>query len=341
MVTVTLELTKALARRGVPLTLFCSRERPAGLEGAPAILSPHRDELLNKLRWLPAMEAQTNLDAVLYPYWPPPPVRRRGAPPALTFVHDLAFRIRPREVPWQQRLYLGTLLPKALRSSAAVLAPSAATRDDLLREYPVPGLEDRLHVVGEGVVELPPGAELPAGLAPGYILAVGTIEPRKNYPRLLDAYAILRRRAAEAPPLVIAGRVGWNVDGLPERLRSEPGVVHLDGVGDSTLAALYRNAGAFAFPSLYEGFGLPLLEAMSAGIPSLVGRDGALPELAAGAALEIDAEDVPGIASVLQLLLEDEGLRDRLGSAGRARAAEFTWGAVAGRVEALLAKLAG
>jgi glycosyltransferase involved in cell wall biosynthesis len=341
MVTFSLELTRALERRGVPLTLFCSRERPGGLEGVPAVLSPHRHEVANKLRWLPAMEWQCDLDAMLYPYWPPPPVRRRQAPPAIAVVHDLAFRLRPREVPWQQRLYLGTLVPKALRRSAAVLVPSAATRDDLLGEFPVEGLAERVQVVGEGVTELPAGGELPSGLAPGFVLAVGTVEPRKNYPRLLDAYAGLRRRRPDAPPLVIAGRIGWDVDGLPERLRSEPGVLHLGGVGDATLGALYAHAAALAFPSLYEGFGLPLLEAMAHGVPALVGKAGALPELAGGAAVEVDPEDTAAIERGLEQVLGDEDLRRRLGAAGRARAAEFTWEGVAERVEGVLAKLGG
>jgi glycosyltransferase involved in cell wall biosynthesis len=340
MVTVSLELARALARRGVPLTIFCSEHRLPGFEGVRAVLSPHGGEVANKLAWLPRVEGSAGVDAMLYPYWPPPPNRRPGAPPAITFVHDLAFRLRPREVPWQQRLYLGSLLPRALRDCAAVLVPSLATRDDLLGEFPVAGLEARVQVVGEGLPELPAGGDLPAGLDRGYVLAVGTVEPRKNYPRLLDAYATLRRRLADPPQLVIAGRVGWNVDGLPERMRSEPGVVHLTEVGDATLAALYRDAGAFAFPSLYEGFGLPLLEAMSAGVPSLVGNAGALPELAGDAAVAVDPEDPSQLASALERLLTDEDLRTRLSAQGRERAAAFTWERVAERVEAVIAKLA-
>jgi glycosyltransferase involved in cell wall biosynthesis len=342
MVTLSLELTRALARSGVPLTLFCSGERPAGFEGVPAVLSPYRHELLNKLRWLPALEGQTGLDAVLYPYWPAPPVRRRAAPPALTFVHDLAYRLRPQEVPWQQRLYLGTLVPKALRQSAALLVPSQATRADLLGEYPLAGLADRVHVVGEGAPQLPPPGELPGHLEPGFLLAVGTVEPRKNYPRLLDAYALLRRRrGAAAPRLVIAGRTGWNVDGLVGRLRAEPGVLHLEGPSDATLAALYEGAAALAFPSLYEGFGLPLLEAMARGVPAVVARAGALPELAAGAAVEVDPLDPEAIAAGLQQVLDDPDLRARLAAAGRVRAAEFTWESVASRVGAVVATLGG
>ncbi|HEX6489211.1 MAG TPA: glycosyltransferase family 1 protein [Candidatus Dormibacteraeota bacterium] len=339
MVTVAVELTRALAARGVPLLIFCSRQRVPGFEGHPAVISTHRHELANKLLWLPAVEADAGVDAMLYPYWPPPPRRRRNAPPALTFVHDLAFRIRPDEVPWQQRLYLGSLLPGALRKSAAVLVPSMTTRDDVVREFPVPGLEDRVTVVGEGAPELPAGASLPGGLQPGFVLAVGTVEPRKNYDRLLEAYRAVRRRVGDAPPLVIAGRVGWNVDGLPERLRAEPGVVHLAEVDDAALGSLYEHAGVLAFPSLYEGFGLPLLEAMTFGVPAVIGRAGALPELAGGAALEVDPEDIGALASALERALTDETLRTQLSERGRRRAAEFSWDAAAARVEDVLGKL--
>ncbi|MBO0705686.1 MAG: hypothetical protein J2P39_10225, partial [Candidatus Dormibacteraeota bacterium] len=107
MGTCALELTRALLRAadGEVFTLFCSRERPPDLDAGEttmAVLSPHRHEVANKLTWIPSVEATAGLDVMLYPYWPPPPVRRRGAPPAVTLVHDVAFRARPAEVPWQQ-----------------------------------------------------------------------------------------------------------------------------------------------------------------------------------------------------------------------------------------------
>ena len=332
MVTVAVELTRAmLAGPERRLTIFCSRERPAGLEAAAcaAVLSPYRHEVPNKLRWLPAVEADAGLDAVLYPYWPCPPRRRPGAPPAAMVVHDLAFRVRPREVPWQQRAYMGSILGPALRRAAAVLAPSEATRRDLLDHFPIPGLAERTRVVPEGwsLGDVAPG-RLPHDLEPGFLLAVGTVEPRKNYPRLLAAYRLLKARAG-APPLVVVGRVGWAYGRALDELRAEPGVRLLGHVDDATLRALYQAAAALAFPSLYEGFGLPLLEAMAEGLPAIAGRAGALPELAGDAALLVDPLDVEAIAGGLERLLTDTALRDRLASAGRARAACFTWEAAA------------
>jgi len=128
MLTVAVELSRALvAARGTDeFVLLCSRDRPASLAGleCEAVLAPYRHELVLKSRWLPVVESELEADAILYPYWPSPPFRAATAPPAAIFVHDLAFQIRPAEVPWQQRLYMGTLLGPALRNAAAVLVPS-------------------------------------------------------------------------------------------------------------------------------------------------------------------------------------------------------------------------
>jgi glycosyltransferase involved in cell wall biosynthesis len=334
MSTVAMRLTEHLLAAGGPqrrFTVFCSRERPAGLESARcrAVLSPHRHEVLNKLRWLPAVEADAGLDAILYPYWPCPPRRRSAAPPAAMIVHDVAFRARPREVPWQQRVYMGGILPGALRRAAVVLAPSQATRRDLVEHFRLPGLADRVRVVPEGwsLGEVEPGP-LPDGLAPGYLLAVGTIEPRKNYPRLLAAYRLLKARGG-APRLVVVGRVGWAYGSALDDLRAESGVQLLGHVDDPTLRALYRAAAVLAFPSLYEGFGLPLLEAMAEGLPAVVGNAGALPELAGDAALLVDPTDVEAIADGLGRALGDSDLRSLLAAAGPRRAARYAWSAAA------------
>ena len=343
MLTVAVELSRALVEHKSQdeFVLLCSRERPASLRDldCEAVLAPSRNELMLKLEWLPAIEPQLECDAILYPYWPSPPVRRPSAPPAAVFVHDLAFRIRPAEVPWQQKLYFRTILPPALRQAAAVLVPSESTRSDLLRLYPTPGLDGKVEVVHEGPMGEVDAGPLPAGLEPGFILAVGTVEPRKNYTRLLAAYRRIRG-AAGVPELVIAGRPGWAYGDTLRRIESEPGVRYLGHVDEPTLEALYRSASVLAFPSLYEGFGLPLLEAMAHGVPGVVGKAGSLPELAAGAAIAVDAEDDAAIATALQKLLADEGLRKQLGDQGRIRAEEFTWSKAADRTLDVLRRIA-
>jgi glycosyltransferase involved in cell wall biosynthesis len=352
MLTVAIELTRALvAERGEDqFTLLCSRERPADLADldCEAVLSPYRHEVALKTRWLPNIETQVSCDAILYPYWPSPPRRRRDAPPAAVFVHDLAFKLRPKEVPWQQRAYFGAVLGRALRNAAAVLVPSEATRRDLIKCYSLEDLESKISIVPEGVMTDGQAGQLPPGLEPGFILSVGTIEPRKNYPRLLAAYRRLRRESvpvivggrAGVPELVIAGRPGWAYGDTLKRIKSEPGVRYLGHVDDQTLTALYRSAAVLAFPSLYEGFGLPLLEAMANGLPAVAGNAGALPELAAGAAVLVDPEDVTSIADGLERVLADAALRRELSAAGKRRAADFTWERAAAATRDVLRRIA-
>jgi glycosyltransferase involved in cell wall biosynthesis len=351
MVTVAIELSKALAaNRGKDeITLLCSRERPAALADlkAEAVLSPYRHELALKLRWLPAVEPQLDCDAILYPFWPSPPFRLPEAPPAAIFVHDLAFRVRPKEVPWQQRVYMGTILGPALRNAAAVLTPSESARRDLLDHYRIQGLESKVEVIAEGLPPAVPAGPLPDGLQPGFILAVGTVEPRKNYPRLLEAYRQMRGRSLPfiingrpgVPELVIAGRPGWAYGDTLQRIAAEPGVRYLGHVDEPTLTALYESASVLAFPSLYEGFGLPLLEAMSRGVPAVVGAAGALPELALGSAISVKPDDVNAIAGALERLLSDEKLRSKLGEEGKRRAESYTWDRAAKQTLAVLRRI--
>jgi len=354
MITVAVELARAIvAQKGADeITLLCSRERPAALGDlqCEAVMSPYRHEVALKTRWLPTIESQLDCDAILYPYWPSPPFRHKDAPPAAIFVHDLAFRIRPQEVPWQQRAYLGTLLGPALRQAAAVLVPSQSTRHDLLNLYKISGLESKVAVIAEGVPPAVAAGPLPDGIQPGFILAVGTVEPRKNYPRLLAAFRQMRGRQGSlpfiingrpgVPELVIAGRPGWAYGDTLRRIAAEPGVRYLGHVDEPTLSALYQAASVLAFPSLYEGFGLPLLEAMSRGVPAVVGAAGALPELAEGAAITANPDDVNAIASALERLLADEALREKLGEEGKRRAATFTWSRAADQTLEVLHRIA-
>ena len=353
MLTVAVELSRALVEgsSGDRFILLCSRDRPASLRelDCEAVLAPYRHELVMKARWLPVVEPQLETDAILYPYWPSPPFRHAGAPPAAIFVHDLAFRIRPQEVPWQQRMYFRAVLPRALRQAAAVIVPSESTRRDLLQLYKVAGLEHKVEVIPEGVPPAVAAGPLPDGVEPGFILAVGTVEPRKNYQRLLAAYRQLRGHRGAlpfiingrpgVPQLVIAGRAGWAYGDTLQRIAAEPGVRYLGHVDEPTLAALYESASVLAFPSLYEGFGLPLLEAMTRGVPAVVGATGALPELAVGSAITVNAEDAGAIAGGLERLLADEGLRRKLGEEGIRRARSYTWANAAERTLDVLRRI--
>jgi alpha-1,3-rhamnosyl/mannosyltransferase len=142
------------------------------------------------------------------------------------------------------------------------------------------------------------------------------------------------------PQLVIAGRPGWAYGDTLERIKAEPGVRYLGHVDDATLSALYGSAAVLAFPSLYEGFGLPLLEAMAHGVPAVIGNAGALPELGEGAAIIVDPQDVTSIAAGLERVLADASLRKELGAAGKARAADFTWERAAAVAREVLRRIA-
>jgi glycosyltransferase involved in cell wall biosynthesis len=186
------------------------------------------------------------------------------------------------------------------------------------------------------------------GLPLTFILHVGTIEPRKNLTRLIEAYGLLlsdmaaasacgRGQAPDARPealaLVLVGRRGWLYDPIvqaAERVNTSGGrVIFLDYVYDDQLPLLYNMAAVFAYPSLYEGFGLPAAEALACGVPTLVSNDGALAEVVGDAALVVDPRSVEQIAAGLKTLLMDHDLRTRLAAAGPAQVAGLTWQASA------------
>ena len=249
----------------------------------------------------------------------------------LVMVHDLSFERVPETFsPWLLR-YLRQAVPRSLRAADHIIANSAATRDDYLAHFSLTG--SQFTVIHGGVspefqpVDTATDADLFPQLKRPFVLAVGTIQPRKNFKRLIEAIAILRETGCELE-LAIAGGRGW-LEGemldARERLGLQDAVHLLGYVPDAQLPALYRRARVFAYPSLYEGFGLPLLEAMACGTPTLTASVSSLPEAAGEAALFIDPHDTDSIAAGLRRLHEDDSLRAALRERGFARAREFTW----------------
>src|SRR5207247_10361767 len=141
---------------------------------------------------------------------------------------------------------------------------------------------------------------------------------------LLDAFARLRARGAYDGELLVVGRVGWKAEGVARRLR-EPGIVHLDYLEPAALAALYAGAALFVFPSIYEGFGFPLLEAMAHGVPAIAARSSSLPEIGGDAALYFEPSNARELEAQIERLLGDRALREELIARGRARVAQFRW----------------
>ena len=233
-------------------------------------------------------------------------------------IHDVLFRELPRCYTRDMRRGLEAVTTRLVRRAARLIVPSSRARTALLEHYDV--TPDRIDVIPHGVTGLP-DAKPAREYGTDYLLFVGTLEPRKNLARLLEAHARLATRV----PLVVVGARGWLDDDLVDALGTRA-QVHWEGaVDDARLAALYRGARLLAYPSLGEGFGLPVLEAMAIGLPVVVGRATAPADVAADAGLAVDPHDVDAIAGALTRLLDDPVLARTLGERGRRRAADFTW----------------
>lgn len=252
--------------------------------------------------------------------------------PYVVTIHDMSLALLPECSTWKMRLIVPRVLPRVARRARLVLVPSIATRDDVVRLLAVDPGRVRVipHAAPRAFAETP---HLPAPAGPPYFLFVGNLEPRKNLARALRAFA---RIAPSLPAhrFVMVGQPGWKYDDVLRELRRPAleGRVELRGyVDESELPALYRHATAFVYPSLYEGFGLPVIEAMACGAPVLTSRVSALPELAEGAALLVDPTDEAALAEAMHALATDAALGTRLRAAGRARAAQYSWEATADR----------
>jgi glycosyltransferase involved in cell wall biosynthesis len=252
-------------------------------------------------------------------------------------IHDLTYKRFPELLQKETLENLERQMAREIAIADAIICVSESTRRDLLHFYRVdPGRAVTVHS-GLGA---PAASEPVEGLPERYILFVSTIEPRKNLETLLDAYERLRSSRSYEGSLVVVGKVGWKAESMVRRLRGE-GIVHLDYLRASQLATVYERAEVFAFPSIYEGFGFPLLEAMARGIPSVSARSSSLPEIGGDAALYFDPSDVEGLVSQLDRAIHDRQLRDDLAARGRTRAAGFRWAIAAEETLAVLRKAAG
>ncbi|MBX5491547.1 MAG: glycosyltransferase family 4 protein [Chloroflexi bacterium] len=260
------------------------------------------------------------------------PVLWRG--PSVVSFMDLTFLRFPRAFNRANRVYLATMARAAVRRADHLLAISESTRWDLIRL--LGAAPDRVTVTYCGAdAGFRPldGAAVATfrarhGLPEGYILYVGTLEPRKNVPRLLEAYALLRRLRGGAPPLVLVGARGWRHHGIDARLAALELDAHVRWLGylpPAELPLCYNAAGLFVYPSLYEGFGLPPLEALACGTPVVTSNTSSLPEAVGDAALTVNPRDVRALAEAMARVLDDSALRTRLRAAGPRWAARFSW----------------
>jgi len=270
-----------------------------------------------------------HVDLFFSPDFVLPPLRK--ATRALLTVHDLSFLRHPETFPRPLRNYLEQAVPRSIQRADHVLADSFATRQDLADLLGVP--ENRVSVLHLGVDQTFSAstasdeaevlyARYGVARRP-YILAVGTLQPRKNYIRLMEACDPLTSRGAL--DLVIVGRPAWMSAPILEAAALRPYVHILGFAADGDLPALYRQARLLAFPSLYEGFGLPPLEAMACGTPVVASAASSIPEAVGDAGLLLDPLDTQLWTDTIYRVLNEPELRHRLRAAGLARVQMFTW----------------
>jgi glycosyltransferase involved in cell wall biosynthesis len=277
--------------------------------GIPSAVRRHRSEVLH------------------VSYVAPPVV----ACPTVVTVHDLSYLAYPRSLSPRARFMLTVLVPFSIRRAARVIAVSAFTRQDLVARYGV--AEDKISAVHEAAgpafrVLDDAQRQMPQGVSEPYVLAVGNLEPRKNLARLIEAFAAVAREPGVTAKLVLVGKSKGQAAAL-ERLVEQHGlrdrVVFTSFVPEDQLVLLYNRAALFIYPSLYEGFGLPPLEAMACGCPVVASNVTAMPEVLGDAALLVDPTSTHALSeAMLQVLRRDELARD-LRARGLRQVARYSW----------------
>lgn len=255
--------------------------------------------------------------------------------PSVTTIHDLSFLRYPETHPKERVELLEKQLPKSIEQANAIITDSQYIKDEVQQILGV--AEEKIHVVPLGVSKVfyPYADDINAPILKKYklhnlkyLLAVATLEPRKNLNSLIDAYLLLPKRIRQEYKLVIVGARGWLSKNLLQRIEMlvrRGDVISLGYIQVEDLPYIYAGSSGFVLPSLYEGFGLPLLEAMSAGIPVLTSTSSSLPEVAAGAAILTNAEDIEDISTGMLKLIEDKQWRKKAVIKGLKRAKEYNW----------------
>jgi glycosyltransferase involved in cell wall biosynthesis len=259
-------------------------------------------------------------------HWQPNfiPVRSIHARHVVTTVHDFAWEVYPHFQTDERVAYFQKYFYPGLECCDRIITVSEFVKTELLQR--VPHLADRIEVIHNGFDGSVYSPAPPVSRQGNYLLSVGSIEPRKNILNLLKAYALLDPATRREFPLLLVGAAGWkNAEIFRMVAALEGSVRYLGYVGDEALADYYRGARCFIYPSFYEGFGLPPLEAMACGTPVIVSRVSSLPEVCGEAAYYADPEDVEAIRDAILAFVHDDLLRERHARLGVARAARFSW----------------
>lgn len=295
---------------------------------------------------LPAIAALHKPDVAFFPNYMAPLTKLC---PSVITVHDMAVFLHPKTFTFKKRVLQRALLPALLKRADAVITPSRNTRDDLLR---LVDLDARrvvpIHLAADPRLNVPLSDQSAErirrelNLPQHYLLAVSTLEPRKNLVRLIAAFEMIADRFPDLH-LVLVGGKGWRDAGIRAALSQSSASRRITTTGYVTFEALqlvYRDAVALCYPSLYEGFGLPVVEAMACGAAVLTSQGSSLDEVAAGAALAVNPLDVDEIAAAMAELAASEDLRQDLQERGFARAKSLSWHRTASLTRQVLADVA-
>ena len=327
--------------------LLASNGDMAGIDVAGRCLGP---KMPLRALWMQTAMAAHGLrqrpDIAFYPNYMAPLVRTC---PTVVTVHDLAVFIHPETFTFKKRVLQRALLPTIIRRADAILTPSESTRRDILTRVDVdPAKVVAIHLAADPAFHQPIDDDQAQQLRERlqlpdrYLLAVGTLEPRKNLVRLISAFERVHEQDPDIRLLLVGGK-GWRDAAIRAVLEGSSAAAAIDALGYidfSTLRVLYSDALALCYPSLYEGFGLPVVEAMASGTPVLVSRGSSLDEVAQEAALKVDALDVDEIAAGLLRLVGDSELRDRLRDLGLKRARSLSWRKTAERTREVFERVA-
>lgn len=333
-----IELTRALLQldRKNEYVLFFSQEiHPAFVQlrdRFEAVTTRYRHEVACKNLLFPFEPRVRTLSVLHFPMFTPP---WRCACPYVWTIHDGTPWMFPETMTMGSRMYFRLLTPIGLRRASVIITDSETARQDLMRCLGLP--PEKLEIVVTG---LKPSfladvakSDLEAvrkryDLPDRYLLFVGTVEPRKNLARLIRAVGMLKRERSLAIKLVVVGRQGWLYSPIMrevEKNNLKDQIMFAGYVPDADLPALYRMASLFVLPSLHEGFGVPPIEAMACGCPTVLSNAGSLPEIAGGAAYLVNPLDVADIARGIETVLQDDGMRRDLIRKGLERAKVYTW----------------
>ncbi|MEK9151096.1 MAG: glycosyltransferase family 1 protein [Patescibacteria group bacterium] len=331
--------TVAEKLRTLSLRLGCAGQENVGIVSLPA-----KNRFVWNLFVLPKYLFQNHIDVFHTQYILPLCVPRRTK--IAVHIHDVSFRAHPELIGWSDRLFLSLFIPRSLRRAACVIVPSRFTGDEIVRYY---GIDpDKIAVVpnaiGEEFLETVPEDQArdratreKYRLPERFIIAVGTLQPRKNIPFLIEAFASLRKRLPDMGLVLVGNRAARHTDQAIDRAIAAHGlgdaVLFPGFIDQEDLPHVIRLATIFALPSLYEGFGIPMLEAMSQGVPVAAADIPSLREVGGDAALYFDVRsDLPSLASCeekLYTLCIDQKQRQMLRSAGKGRVERYSWKASA------------